>query len=232
MSTKSGRGACKIKLPRYGYVCAVSALVLGAIVSVTPASAATVSYNVAFSLSGFSSFSSILGSGLYQSGTATGSFDITYDPTTAGGAGYSDQSITGVISNLTYTVTDPTFGGTILLNPITTFTFGYGTLALYSDYAADQSKTFTGVADLVIGINGLPVSPPSGESAAGDVWFSVINDQYNETTSGTATFTELLGGGTQTTTPLPATLPLFATGLGTLGLLGWRRKRKNAAIAA
>jgi hypothetical protein len=34
-------------------------------------------------------------------------------------------------------------------------------------------------------------------------------------------------------TPLPATLPLFATGLGALGLLGWRRKRKNsAAIAA
>jgi PEP-CTERM motif len=29
--------------------------------------------------------------------------------------------------------------------------------------------------------------------------------------------------------PLPATLPLFATGLGALGLLGWRRKRKNAA---
>lgn len=32
--------------------------------------------------------------------------------------------------------------------------------------------------------------------------------------------------------PLPAALPLFATGLGALGLLGWRRKRKAAAIAA
>jgi hypothetical protein len=29
--------------------------------------------------------------------------------------------------------------------------------------------------------------------------------------------------------PLPAALPLFATGLGALGLLGWRRKRKAAA---
>jgi hypothetical protein len=28
--------------------------------------------------------------------------------------------------------------------------------------------------------------------------------------------------------PLPATLPLFATGLGALGLLGWRRKRRGA----
>lgn len=32
-------------------------------------------------------------------------------------------------------------------------------------------------------------------------------------------------------TPLPAALPLFATGLGTLGLLGWRRKRKVATAA-
>jgi hypothetical protein len=33
-------------------------------------------------------------------------------------------------------------------------------------------------------------------------------------------------------TPIPAALPLFATGLGALGLLGWRRKKKAAALAA
>lgn len=32
-------------------------------------------------------------------------------------------------------------------------------------------------------------------------------------------------------TPLPGTLPLFAGGLGVLGLLGWRRKRKAATSA-
>jgi hypothetical protein len=32
-------------------------------------------------------------------------------------------------------------------------------------------------------------------------------------------------------TPLPATLPLFASGLGALGLLGWRRKRKAKLVA-
>jgi hypothetical protein len=37
---------------------------------------------------------------------------------------------------------------------------------------------------------------------------------------------------TSTATPLPAALPLFATGLGALGLFGWRRKRKASAIAA
>ena len=33
-------------------------------------------------------------------------------------------------------------------------------------------------------------------------------------------------------TPLPAALPLFASGLGVMGLLGWRRKRKKAAVTA
>jgi hypothetical protein len=34
-----------------------------------------------------------------------------------------------------------------------------------------------------------------------------------------------------TVTPLPAALPLFATGIGGLDLLGWRRKRKAQALA-
>jgi hypothetical protein len=38
--------------------------------------------------------------------------------------------------------------------------------------------------------------------------------------------------GGQLATPLPATFPLFATGLGAMGLLGWRRKRKDAAALA
>jgi hypothetical protein len=33
-------------------------------------------------------------------------------------------------------------------------------------------------------------------------------------------------------TPLPAALPLLATGLASIGLFGWRKKRKNAALAA
>jgi hypothetical protein len=36
-------------------------------------------------------------------------------------------------------------------------------------------------------------------------------------------------GGLEIKPPLPATLPLFATGIGGLGLLGWRRKRKAQA---
>lgn len=39
-------------------------------------------------------------------------------------------------------------------------------------------------------------------------------------------------GTAATATPLPAALPLFATGLGAFGLLGWRRKKKSTALAA
>jgi hypothetical protein len=41
-----------------------------------------------------------------------------------------------------------------------------------------------------------------------------------------------VNGFLATPTPLPAALPLFATGLGALGFFGWRSKRKNAAAPA
>ena len=44
--------------------------------------------------------------------------------------------------------------------------------------------------------------------------------------------TSLFLNVTTSTTPLPTTLPLLASGLGVLGVLGWRRKRKGAALAA
>jgi hypothetical protein len=50
------------------------------------------------------------------------------------------------------------------------------------------------------------------------------------TSSNGAIFGELMTG-VVVPTPLPAALPLFATGLGVLGLVGWRSKRR-AALAA
>jgi hypothetical protein len=43
---------------------------------------------------------------------------------------------------------------------------------------------------------------------------------------------DVLGTLTIAETPIPAALPLFATGLGALGLLGWRRRRKNVSALA
>ena len=48
-----------------------------------------------------------------------------------------------------------------------------------------------------------------------------------------AEYGEELQIATVAPTPLPPALPLFATGLGVMGLLGWRRKRKkNSAVVA
>jgi hypothetical protein len=44
-------------------------------------------------------------------------------------------------------------------------------------------------------------------------------------------FSDVNRDGVAVATPLPGALSLFATGLGALGLLGWRRKRKAQAAA-
>jgi hypothetical protein len=68
------------------------------------------------------------------------------------------------------------------------------------------STTLTGIVTLLTGVDYF--------------FFASVEAQSSATELGTSA------------TPLPAALPLFATGLGALGLLGWRRKRKNAAALA
>jgi hypothetical protein len=50
--------------------------------------------------------------------------------------------------------------------------------------------------------------------------------------SGSEVATDVSPTFTPDSTPLPTALPLFATGIGAMGLFGWRRKRKNAADLA
>jgi hypothetical protein len=62
------------------------------------------------------------------------------------------------------------------------------------------------------------LKPTTGFGAAYSQGFDVVTAAQN--------------AGFYAATPLPAALPLFATGLGAMGLLGWRRKRKAQALAA
>jgi hypothetical protein len=52
----------------------------------------------------------------------------------------------------------------------------------------------------------------------------------NEVTTSETANSFLIGTAAPVATPIPAALPLFATGIGGLGLLGWRRKRKVQAV--
>ncbi len=58
-----------------------------------------------------------------------------------------------------------------------------------------------------------------------------LTDNANNASLGSVQATVIAGEGAAAT-PLPAALPLFASGLGGLGLLGWRRKRKKSAALA
>ena len=89
-------------------------------------------------------------------------------------------------------------------------------------------------------------NPPSGNSCTWSLSFAplatgiqvafllnTLKIYYHIDAGNMAAYVDVILRGTGLSpTPLPATLPLFATGLGALGLLGWRRKRKAAALAA
>lgn len=57
-----------------------------------------------------------------------------------------------------------------------------------------------------------------------NMWLSISNTEFGYADS-------FSGGVAPAETPLPAALPLFAAGLGALGLLGRRRKRKGQVAA-
>ena len=77
-----------------------------------------------------------------------------------------------------------------------------------SNSNADNSAIFLGVMDTVADIVSIDYSSSGTGNGPGINKLDIIE-----------------------TTPLPAALPLFASGLGALGLLGWRRKRKAQAAA-
>jgi hypothetical protein len=76
--------------------------------------------------------------------------------------------------------------------------------------------------------NGVPAD-------VGAISLSTTSNTARENANGTFSFVTESGvntydGTSAGTVPIPAALPLFATGLGGLGLLGWRRKRKAQAV--
>jgi len=124
----------------------------------------------------------------------------------------------------------------------TGFSFNYS--AIQNPGSVSVFSGLNGTGTLLATLN-IPVTPSgpcagfnagfcpftaNGISFAGiamSVAFAGVADQvvFDDVTFGSAT----PGGGA---VPLPAALPLFATGLGALGLLGWRRKKKAVALAA
>ena len=106
-----------------------------------------------------------------------------------------------------------------------------------SDQQVDITVTFDGTPLPTIDSTGAYFSDPEAVEfdvtslvQSGSNSLSVEGIDNSGLNSGVGQYA--VGGGGVLPSPLPATLPLFATGLGGLGLFGWRRKRKNATVIA
>jgi hypothetical protein len=183
-----------------------SAAMLGA----WPAKANTYTYNVDFDIAGQTVTGTIMtnaDTGYLNSGDLLSwSFQV--------GASSIMSSTTGASETDSFAATGVTplllSSSQITYSPITA-PFGSYSNLFCGDLACDQDLFFN---NLVL------------TRIVDDIAWSYSGTSYETKPAG---FTVI---ATIATTPVPAALPLFATGLSALGLLGWRKKRKSAAIAA
>ena len=87
--------------------------------------------------------------------------------------------------------------------------------------------------DTINGVDGAPGSNPSGTTVTIPITSDILGNITLLFWQGSQTQASPIFDDVQISqTPLPAALPLFAGGLGVMGLLGWRKKRKAAVLAA
>jgi hypothetical protein len=163
-----------------------------------------------FSISSGGTIDQVSWYGASLSGVPFSQFDITFYGNNAGVPGTALYSFVGtptiVSTGLTDSYGDPVLSFTMnipafVAAPGTTYYFSTTDMGTFNFVWASSNLASGGFVEQ----NGTPPwGSLSTDSARASQAFS-LNDVV---------------------TPVPAALPLFATGLGGLGLLGWRRKRK------
>lgn len=103
------------------------------------------------------------------------------------------------------------------------------------NYAIGCDSTVSGNTcgkSLIFTVTGTDLALNSFSKSHGDIWF--VADVSNNGTTGPigATLCTNCENPPPNETPLPGALPLFTSGMGMLGFLGWRRKRRNAQQTA
>jgi hypothetical protein len=138
-----------------------------------------------------------------------GSYNSVYastPPTFSGNASAATDASAALAAALTsFSVT--------ALSPLGTIVAPQNVVAPYSD---SPPLVSAGVAECITSAGACTSSWTSADVV------NFVDDSLTFTNTDYTVFAE---------TPLPAALPLFATCLGAMGLLGWRRKRKAAALA-
>jgi hypothetical protein len=126
---------------------------------------------------------------------------------------------------------------TINLLPFTEYqlSFWVGNYSANNGLAAPVSVNITDGTSNTILLSETAAAPITNESST---WVQFVYNFIADGTSNTITFGEVANGPTYvglddvsiTATPLPGALPLFVTGIGVIGLLGWRRKRRISQV--
>ena len=152
------------------------------------------------------------------SGFAVGSVAVVLGSMGAGGVGGSLSYQESVSFSLNVE-TDPIFTVALLNNNSLGKGFDSATFQLTENGTVLDNKLFTDLASAQAFFSNNPINITL---LAG---LNIIQLSFNETISGGDGFAFDYAAVSPIITPLPTTLPLFATGLGALGLLGWRRKK-------
>lgn len=155
---------------------------------------------------------------------SSGSF-VLGSPAT-GGVGYLDEEISSTFVSQTETenfhIAFPVLETTTPVSPMI-FVDLPGTLTITNDSMARQIEFHEVIHPATYafpdGLHGTIQAGFATDEDLGQGVFDVFNISF-------------LASQTETETPLPAALPLFASGGGLLGFLGWRRKKKATAQPA
>jgi len=154
--------------------------------------------------------------------TTSGTY--TLGPLTTAGAGGSNPALTtGQISEI----------GSLMLNGLSSDTNSSAAtqLAIWMlEYGSEFSYSGVSSAVTALALTYESNVMPGGNWYCPNCTVTLLSSLGDQSLGYALLPTE--GGGTLPAVPLPATLPLFATGLGALGLLGWRRKQKATALSA
>jgi hypothetical protein len=157
--------------------------------------------------------------------TGSGSFDLTGLTLPAGSPTPPQQSY--IQPNVGVLFIDSFAEGQTYQSVTGPATFGVGGLGYVSSSGGNVVGINGGAGYIYVPFgyhSGTPLSNTATWNGATFASLGLTPGTYNWTWDGGAdSFTLQIGQ-----TPLPAALPLFATGLGGLGLLGWRRKRAQA----
>jgi hypothetical protein len=116
---------------------------------------------------------------------------------------------------------------TLSLDDTGPFNFILGPPGSGSLYSNADASIVAGSSEFSPFLNIQAIFMISGAGLTADTIISGVDFSFGNSPS-----TNVPGVPPVTTTPLPTALPLFGTGLGALGLLGWRRKRKAQMVVA